>query len=377
MPGFLMLTEYFAPTRGGTPTWFSQVYGRLGGAGTQVVTAEVPGDRAFDAGAAARIHRLPLRRVPWLVPESLPIYLRLLARSLRLAATQRFDAIHAGRALPEGLVALLAGRLTRHAVLVYAHGEELTGWGRGHKYRAMRAVLRRADRVIANSANTRALLEAMDVPGERITVVHPGVDCARFRPGLPSADLRLAHGIPAGSPLVLSVGRLQARKGFMAVLESLPGLLRRRLDVHYVLLGSGEQEAALRARATRLGLADRFHLLSGVDDETLPRWYNACDVFAMPNVDLGGDIEGFGIVYLEAAACGKPALAGLAGGTGAAVVAGQTGLRVDATQAALVEAALARLLLDPALAARLGQQARARAVAAFDWHAVAARTAAL
>ena len=377
MPGYLMLTEYFAPSRGGTPTWFSQVYGRLGGAATQVVTAEVPGSRAFDAEATARIHRLPLARVSWLRPESLPIYLRLLARSLRLASTQRFHAIHAGRALPEGLVALLAGRLTGHPVVVYAHGEELTGWGRGRKYRAMCAVLRLADRVIANSANTQALLEAMAVSPERITVVHPGVDCARFRPGLPSADLRAACGIPASSLVVLSVGRLQARKGFMTVLESLPGLLRRRLDVHYVLVGSGEQEPALRERAVSLGLASRFHLLSGVDDETLPRWYNACDVFAMPNLDVDGDIEGFGIVYLEAAACGKPALAGLAGGTGAAVLCGETGLRVEGREQDQVESALARLLLDPALAARLGQQARARAVAAFDWREVAARTAAL
>ena len=176
---------------------------------------------------------------------------------------------------------------------------------------------------------------------------------------------------------MLSVGRLQARKGFMTVLESVPGLLGRRLDVHYVLVGSGEQAAALRARAAALGLSARFHLLSDVDDDTLPRWYNACDVFAMPNVDLDGDIEGFGIVFLEAAACGKPALAGLAGGTGAAVLAGQTGLRVDGRDGAQVEAALARLLQDPVLATRLGQRARARAVAAFDWPVVAARTAAL
>jgi phosphatidylinositol alpha-1,6-mannosyltransferase len=119
------------------------------------------------------------------------------------------------------------------------------------------------------------------------------------------------------------------------------------------------------------------HLLGHVPSEDLPRWYNACDVFAMPNRDINGDTEGFGMVYLEAAACGKPAIAGTAGGTGNAVIEGFTGLRVDGERLEDVAAAMERLLADQEYASNLGRQGYARAIADFSWEAVARKTEAL
>jgi phosphatidylinositol alpha-1,6-mannosyltransferase len=107
------------------------------------------------------------------------------------------------------------------------------------------------------------------------------------------------------------------------------------------------------------------HLLGHVSYEDLPRWYSACDVFAMPNRDIGGDTEGFGLVYLEAAAAGKPAVAGRAGGTGSAVVDGVTGLRVDGAQLEQVARALARLLSSPEEAVRMGDNGRKRVLEYF------------
>lgn len=371
---YLVLTELFLPTKGGTAVWFAEVYRRLGGRGIHIVTAKVPGDETYDCSQPNTVHRLPLERVPWLKPESLGMYLRLLGRSLRISLCHRFESIHAGRALPEGLVAWLVARLTRHRVLIYAHGEELTTWGQGGKFKAMRFALRHADTVVANSDFTRELLVAMGVRPERIRLIHPGVDTARFRPGLETADLRARLGLTAAQPLVLTIGRLQRRKGFDMVIRAVPGLVERGHDVHCALVGIGEDGDYLRAIADELGVGDRVHLLGHVAPEDLPRWLVAADVFAMPNREIDGDNEGFGLVFLEAAACGKPVVAGVDGGTGSAVVDGKTGFRVDGKRLEDVEAAIARLLDDPALARRLGEAARQRALGEFDWQAVAVRT---
>lgn len=374
---YLVLTELFLPTKGGTAVWFDEVYRRLGGKDVHIVTADVPGAAEYDRNHPNTIHRLSLARVPWLRPESLLMYAKFFFTALRLALTRRFDAIHAGRALPEGLVAWLVARLTFHPVVIYAHGEELTGWGRGNKFKAMCFALRHADTVIANSDFTRDTLIGMGVSPASIELIHPGVDTERFRPGLPFQDLRDKLGLGEGVKLVLSVGRLSRRKGFDTVIRCLPGLLDAGLDVHYAIVGIGEDEDYLHGLAHEHGVAERVHLLGHVPMDDLPRWYNACDVFVLANREIDGDTEGFGIVFLEAAACGKVAVAGKAGGTGSAVLDGVTGLRVDGRSVEALGEVLRPLLLEPERAARLADAACTRARGSLSWQAVAARTGAL
>jgi phosphatidylinositol alpha-1,6-mannosyltransferase len=372
----LVITELFLPTKGGTAVWAAEVYKRLGGREIHIVTADVPGAREFDATHPNTVHRLKLERVPWLKPESLLMYGRLFGRSLRLALTHRFEAIHAFRALPEGLVAWWVARLTGHPVVIYAHGEELTTW-RGRKHTAMVFALRHADAVIANSEFTRDQLVARGVAPEKIRLIHPGVDTERFRPGLPCDDLKARIGLAPQQRLILSVGRLSRRKGFDMVIRALPELLRQGLDVRYAVIGIGEDWDYLHALAQECGVAERVHFLGHVPAEELPRWYNACDVFVMPNREIEGDTEGFGMVFVEAAACGKPAIAGKAGGTGAAVVDGVTGFRVDGSRVETVAAVLGRVLADDALARRLGEAGYERVGARFSWPSVADATRAV
>jgi len=371
---YLVLTELFLPTKGGTAVWFDEVYRRLGGKAIHIVTADVPGAAKHDHDHPNRIHRLSLKRVPWLRPESLVMYARFFFTALWLALTHRFDAVHAGRALPEGLVAWLVARLTFQSVVIYAHGEELTGWGKGNKYKAMCFALRHADRVIANSDFTRETLIGMGVRRARIVLIHPGVDTVRFRPGLPFDDLRAALGVGDSARLILSVGRLSRRKGFDTVIRSLPTLRARGLDVHFAIVGIGEDADYLDAVAREANVEDRVHRLGHVPMEDLPRWYNACDLFVLANREIGGDTEGFGIVFLEAAACGKAAIAGRAGGTGSAVLDGVTGLRVDAGSGVELVAALERLLGDPRLLEAMGQAGLARVRESLSWQAVAELT---
>lgn len=373
----LLISELFLPTKGGTTVWYDAVYRRLGGKGVHIVTAAVPDSEEIDRSHPNSLHRIGLKRVWWLKPESLGMYLKMLGRSLMVALGQRIDQVHGARALPEGLVAWIMARLLRRPLVVYCHGEELTTWGRGRKFRAMLWVYHHADANIANSEYTVEEMVRLGVPRETITLIYPGVDTERFRPGLPCDDLKQSIGMLPGQKLILGVGRLVRRKGFDNVIRALPALVQAGLDVHYALIGIGEDWDHLTRLAEELGVADRVHLLGHVSPQDLPRWYNACDVFVMANREIDGDTEGFGMVFLEAAACRKPAIAGAAGGTAAAVVDGLTGLRVDGNRVEAIGNALIQVLGDAGFAERLAEAGYRRACEEFSWDAVADKTRAL
>ena len=371
---YLVITELFLPTKGGTAVWFDEAYRRLGGKEIHIVTADVPGAADHDSGHPNTVHRLTLRRHRWLRPESLGMYAKLLAASAALGLRHRFDAVHAGRVLPEGLVAWVVARLTGRPLLIYAHGEELTTWRQPMKMRAMVWTYRHADLVIANSEFTRDELVKRGVLPGNIVLLYPGVDVHRFRPGLPHEELRARIGMLEGEKLIVSVGRLSRRKGFDQVIRAVPILLQRGLAVHYAVIGIGEDLDYLKTLATQLGVAERVHFLGHVSPADLPRWYNAADVVTMPNREIDGDTEGFGMVFVEAAACAKPTVAGLAGGTGAAVIDEVTGLRVDGASRDAVAVALGRVLADPALARAMGENGYVRAIRDFSWERVAKKT---
>lgn len=354
--------------------WFDEAYRRLGGKEIHIVTADVLGATDHDSTHPNTVHRLTLRRHRWLRPESLGMYAKLLAASAVLGFRYRFDAVHAGRVLPEGLVAWFVARLIRRPLLIYAHGEELTTWRQPMKMRAMLWTYRHADLVVANSEFTRDQLVERGVPLGKVALVYPGVDVHRFRPGLPYGDLRAGIGVLEGEALIVTVGRLSRRKGFDQVVRAMPILLQRGLAVHYAVIGIGEDLDYLRTLAAQLGVAERVHFIGQVSPADLPRWYNAADVVTMPNREIDGDTEGFGMVFVEAAACAKPTVAGLAGGTGAAVIDGLTGLRVDGESTEAVADALARVLEDPELGKELGESGHARALREFSWQRVAEKT---
>ena len=362
----LMITELFLPTKGGTAVSFDDDFRRLGGKEVHVITADVPGAAEFDRDHPNSIHRLVLKRRDWLKPESLLIYTKMFWKSLWLALATRTTAIFAGRALPEGLVALIVGRLTRRPVLIYAHGEELTGWGRGRKFQAMCFTMRRADWILSNSDNTRdTLVNLLGVHPDRIALTYPTVDEKRFQPAPPDDELRQSVGVTGDKKLILSVGRLLNRKGFDNVIRSLPALLEQGMDIEYALIGIGDELSYLLELTSEFNVTERVHFLGHVSYEDLPRWYHACDLFAMPNRDIDGDNEGFGLVFLEAAASSKPAIAGKAGGTGSAVIDGETGLLVDGENITDIVAAIGQILGDPEESSRMGKAARQRVLENF------------
>jgi phosphatidyl-myo-inositol dimannoside synthase len=372
IPAYLVLSELLSPTRGGTAVWFDKVYRVLGG-GTHIVTARVPEWEDTDRAYPLPIHRLRLERLWYLRPESLGMYLRLFSAALRLSLRYPFNSIHAGRVLPEGLAGLAIARLLRLPMVVYAHGEEITTWRQPAKRRVMQGVYRQADVVIANSGFTRGLLLELSVDPSRVHVIHPGVDLEVFRPGLDTRVLRQRFGL-SKKRVILTVGRPNLRKGFDMVIRALPLVLREVSDAHYVIVGDSENQEYLKVLAAQMAVSDHVTFVGKASEEDLPLWYNLCELFAMPNRKVGEDTEGFGMVFIEANACGKPVLAGIEGGTGSAVIHGQTGLRVDGTKVEDVEQGILAILRSPELMSRLGQAGLARAQESFSWEKVAART---
>lgn len=373
----LVLTELFLPTKGGTAVWFDEVYRRLGGKEIHVVTAQVPGAEIHDHDHPNTVHRVRLVRHAWLRPESLAMYMKLFIRSLVLWWRHRFEAIHAGRVLPEGLVGLVVARIVSAPLVIYAHGEEITGWRKRGKFRAKVYTYQRADRIVANSEFTRAELLKLGVDPGRITLIHPGVDVERFRPRPPRNDLRAGLGLSPSQKLVLSVGRLSRRKGFDQTIRAIARLRASGVDVAYALIGVGPDREYLELIVRECAVEGRIHFLGEVAPLDLPDWYCSADVFAMPNRKIGGDTEGFGMVFVEAAACGKPAVAGREGGTGDAVIDGVTGFRVDGESVGEIADRLQCLLTDSELCARLGRQGFERVQAQLSWEEVARATRSL
>jgi len=176
-----------------------------------------------------------------------------------------------------------------------------------------------------------------------------------------------------GKQVIMTVGRLDERKGHDMVIRAVRLLVERFPQLVYMIVGKGREEQRLKGLAEDLSIGERIIFTGFVTDEALPDYYRLCDVFVLPNREtednkqMRGDYEGFGVVFLEASACGKPVIAGKSGGSGEAVVDGVTGLLVDPKSESEIANAIERILSDNEFAGRLGMDGRRRAEKEFDW----------
>lgn len=380
----LLVANALPPLVGGTP----MVYDRLARACAprlHVLTAwrdadegkPIAGWRESDAGKSYPIHRIAWLRPPRieafrrriglldLLLVDLPVMLYVLLRVLFLATRIRASAIVVGELQGLGWLAILLGLFSPWRIILYTHGEEVVQKTYNRLARLRGPALRAADHVITVSSFTRdRLMSDFGVAPKRISLVTPGVDLDRFQPGTVESD---------DKPFVLAVGRLIERKGFDRLIEAFGSIADNLPEVDLVIAGKGPEEPRLRALADASPAAPRIHFRGAVDDATLVGLYGACTLFAMPNRTLpDGDTEGFGLIFLEANACGKAVIGGCAGGATDAVVDGVTGLLVEGDDPASIAAALRRLLSDPDARVAMEQAGLARA-RTLGWDATARR----
>src|SRR5262245_4526160 len=267
----------------------------------------------------------------------------------------------------EGYIGLWLRRWLRLPFVIYAHGNEVLD-AMESEWPTPRRALLQADRVLACSHFTSDLVKKLGVDPKRAVVVHPGCDADRFRPLQSNETLREKLLGPRGKRhrIILTVGGLGNLKGQDMVIRALPHLLRTVPDVTYVIVGPGPQ-AGLDQLAHELGVRDHVIFTGLIPDDDLPAIYALCDLFIMPSrQDLAQhSVEGFGLVYLEANACGKPVIGGRSGGIPEAVVHGVTGLLVDPDDPEDIANAVRTLLTNRERATQLGEQGRSRVVNEF------------
>jgi phosphatidylinositol alpha-1,6-mannosyltransferase len=348
----LLVTNDFPPKHGGIQSYLYELWRRLPPDETTVLTTAHPDAVTWDRAQPFRIER---RKERVLLPR----------RALRadidaLAREVRAEVIFLDPMLP---VAGVGPKLSAAPYVVIAHGAEITVYGRVPLTMPFaRSVMRGAAGVVA--AGWYPAREAMRVAGRALrgVVVPPGVDVQRFRP--PTADARkqtrVRYDLDPDAPLVLGLSRLVPRKGFDVVIDacaSIPG-------VQLAIAGGGRDRRRLERRAH-----GNVRFLGRVPDADLAALYGAADLFAMCCRERWGGLEaeGFGIVFLEAAACAVPAVAGRSGGSHEAVADGETGSVVAPKDVDAVRDAIARLIADDALRTRMGEAARVRAASEFSY----------
>jgi phosphatidylinositol alpha-1,6-mannosyltransferase len=356
----LLVTTDFPPSIGGIQVWTQQMAAHL--AKQHEVTVIAPSQ----AGCAALDAHLPFRvvRVPAGGPRALGLGLAVGQRLLQ----RRPDAVLFAH-LFAAIAAAPLCTLFQVPYLVVAHGQEVQA---PRVQSLLLPMLSRSRACIAISRYTAALLRAKGMPAHLLRVIPNGVDEALLGPVQGDTAI-ITQYIPPGARVVLTLARLAERyKGHDVVLHALPLIRARVPDVQYVVAGDGVYRPFYEDLAAALHVRDVVTFTGHVSDAARIALLDRCDVFAMlSRQEPSGGGEGFGLVFLEAAARRRPAIGGNSGGIPDAIVDGETGLLVDPTDIPAIAETVIRLLRDVRLARELGNAGYRRVQAGFTWSRVA------
>lgn len=375
MTRVLLVTNDFPPRRGGIQSYLEAFVGEL--VGTDELTVYAPrwkGSAEYDERAAQTGYRVVRHPTTLMLPEPM-----VASRMMRLVSEHDIETVWFGAAAPLALLGPLARRAGATRIVASTHGHEV-GWSMLPVARtALRRIGDDADVVTFVSRYTRGRFASAFGPEAALEHLPPGVDTDRFTPDADArARMRERYGL-GDRPVVVCLSRLVPRKGQDMLIRALPELRRRVPDTALAIVGGGPYLETLQRLATEHGVAEHVVFSRGIPAEELPAHHAMADVFAMPCRTRGAglDVEGLGIVYLEASACGVPVVAGRSGGAPETVLDGKTGTVVDGTDVDAITTAVGDLLADPGRAAAMGVAGRHWALDNWQWRTRGARLAEL
>ncbi|VEG25547.1 glycosyltransferase family 4 protein [Actinomyces howellii] len=361
----LLVTNDFPPVVGGIQSYLED-YARRLPAQDLVVLASTPPEgpeaaAAYDATVPFEVVRVPTRV---LLPTA-----GVRAQMSRLIASRGVETVWFGAAAPLGLLGGAARKAGASRVIATTHGHEV-GWSMVPGARqALRRILGGADVVTYISEYTLGRLRPFIPEGTRTLRLPSGIDVERFRPD-PAQRQRLRSRYHLGeAPTVVCVSRLVARKGQDSLIEAWPRVVEQVPGARLVIVGWGSYARRLALARRSSPVREQILLTGKVPSEELPGHVAMGDVFAMPCRTRGGglDVEGLGIVFLEASAAGLPVIAGTSGGAPETVVEGVTGTVVDGLDQDALVGALVELLEDAELRARMGAAGRELMIERWTW----------
>lgn len=373
----MLVSEIFPPTHGGSGRWFWEVYSKLPKNDYVLAVGTHPKQSEFDLQHNLDIERINLKSSSWGIKSLTGVryYLRAFFALRKLVKKHDVKNIHCGRCLPEGFIAFLLKITTGIPYLCYIHGEDIETASLSRELSILvRMALNNADKLICNSNNTANLLRIKwKIPDGKIVIIHPGVDTQRFTPAQYSVSTRNLLGW-GDRPVILTVGRLQERKGQDMMIRALPNITRKFPNMLYAIVGNGEMRQKLAAISQELGVTAHVMFMDEITDDKMIQCYQQCTLFALPNRQVGNDIEGFGMVLVEAQACGKPVVAGNSGGTAETLIEGHTGFVADCTTPETLADAVLSILQNAPFLEKVTFAARDHAVNSFDWSSVRQRS---
>jgi phosphatidylinositol alpha-1,6-mannosyltransferase len=364
----LVVTNDFPPRTGGIESFVLAMVSRMAPDSVVVLTARQRGDAAFDATLPFPVVR---DRLPVLVPTP-----GLGRRAAAVAARFGCDRAWFGAAAPLGLLASTLRAAGVRRTVATTHGHEVW-WASAPGFRRLLRRIGETNDVLTYLGDyTRSRIARALSPeaAARMVRLTPGVDDEVFRADCGGLAVRAELGL-GDRPVVVCVSRMVARKGQDMLIRALPLVQRRVHDAALLLVGDGPRRRHLASLVSSLGLESSVVFVGSRPWAELPPYFDAGDVFCMPTRTrrLGLEVEGLGIVYLEASATGLPVVAGRSGGAPDAVLDGETGYVVDGRSEAQIADRVARLLLDRELAARMGAAGRAWVDKEWRWDDLALR----
>lgn len=356
MNKILLATLDFPPKKGGVAAYLQNVANFFGNQ-ISVVAPPEEGAAGFDSAQNFKVHREPLLfRFFW------PRHLRAFFAVKEIYKKEKAKILAINDVLPLGYSAFLLNKLFGVPYFVFLHGLDFNLAKRNcWKKFWLGKILKSAYFIVVNSGYLKREVERL-ISGEKIAIVYPSVGgFSAPDPGLKNEIIN-KYGL-SGKMIIFSLGRLVRRKGFDKLISAFDEIRKETQNAVLLIAGSGPEEKALKNSAKG---QKSIIFLGKISDEEKIALYDLCDVFAMTPRDSGGDIEGFGIVYLEAAAFGKPSVAGRVGGVSEAVLNGETGILVCGENADEIAEAIIKLLKDDNLRREMGEMAKERAVQEFS-----------
>lgn len=368
----LLIPGDFPPEVSGIATYFLELWKYYSSNENFILAAKYAGYKEYDRNSDLNTIRVA-------IPTGNAIHQKIFKsfiytfKTVQLHLRHKFDLLHCGQVLSSGATGWIMKKMFGIPYIVYVYGSETYRFGENKFLMEMiRRFLSEALYIIPNSHFTMEEFQALNISREKFRIITPGVDVERFHPEDPDENLIAKYGL-AGKKVLLTVARLDERKGHDRVIETIARLKDDQPNIVYLIVGKGREMQRLQQLVKHLNIERQVVFCGYVPDSELPKYYNLCDIFLLLNrqtyIDekLSGDYEGFGIVFLEASACGKAVIAGNFGGIADAVDHEHSGYIIDSENPREITKTIKSLLNKPEKLKEIGDFGRQRAIDHFTW----------